>query len=73
MISIQACSNWHLINLSKITPCVSDAMTWLSPRVGGLSGTAMVALRDPAAGDGSGFAGYYATLDYQLVALARRQ
>jgi predicted porin len=55
-----------LNNLSKITPYVSDAMTWLSPRVGGFSGTAMVALRDPAAGDGSGFAAYYATLDYQF-------
>lgn len=55
-----------LNNLSKITPYVSDAMTWLSPRVAGLSGTAMVALRDPAAGDGSGFSGYYATLDYRL-------
>lgn len=54
-----------LNNLSKITPYVSDALTWLSPHVGGLSGTVMVALREPATGDGSGIAGYYATLDYQ--------
>ncbi|MGI4813636.1 MAG: porin [Janthinobacterium lividum] len=55
-----------LNNLSKITPYVSDAMTWLAPRVAGFSGTVMVALRDPAAADGNGLAGYYTTLDYQF-------
>ncbi|WP_408294072.1 MULTISPECIES: porin [Paraburkholderia] len=55
-----------LNNLSKITPYASNAITYLSPLVGGFSGTVMMATRDPAENDGNGIDGYYVTAAYQL-------
>jgi len=51
-------------NLSKITPYVSNALTWLSPDFHGLSTTIMVALRDGGA-SGNGLAGHIETFVYR--------
>lgn len=54
-----------LNNLSKITPYVNDAVTWVSPDLGGFTSTVMVSLREPGAGDGNGLAGNFETLAYR--------
>ena len=56
-----------LNNLSKITPYTDNALTWISPSIGGFNVTGMAALRDP--GDGNGIGGYYVTANYTLNAL----
>ncbi|NLP64923.1 porin [Paraburkholderia sacchari] len=54
-----------LNNLSKITPYVSNAITYLSPEFHGFSTTLMIALRNASDGDGNGIAGNIETFDYQ--------
>lgn len=53
-----------LNNLSKITPYVSNAVTYLSPTLMGLSGTVMLALRSAADDGSNGLAGNYETVAY---------
>ena len=53
-----------LNNLSKITPYVDDALTYLSPNLSGFTATVMYALRDPSVADGNGIGGIYTTLRY---------
>jgi predicted porin len=55
-----------LNNLSKITPYTNNAITYLSPLVGGFNATVMMATRDPSENDGNGIDGYYLTATYQL-------
>lgn len=55
-----------LNNLSKITPYVNNALTYLSPRIGGFSTTVMMATRDPSENDGNGIDGYHVTATYRL-------
>jgi predicted porin len=55
-----------LNNLSKITPYTNNALTYLSPLVGGFSATVMMATRDPSENDGNGIDGYYLTAAYQI-------
>lgn len=52
-----------LNNLSKITPYVSDALTWLSPDIHGFSTTLMVSLRNGGQ-SGNGLAGTFGTFEY---------
>lgn len=59
-----------LDNLSKITPYVSDALTWFSPKFHGFQTTWMVSARDVSDGDGNGLSGYYLTSDYDLAPLS---
>ena len=59
-----------LDNLSKITPYISDALTWVSPNLDGFRTTLVIALRDPSDGDGSGTAGYFLTTQYEAGPLA---
>lgn len=54
-----------LDNLSKITPYVSNAITYLSPEFHGFSTTLMAALRDASDGDGNGLAGHIETFAYR--------
>lgn len=54
-----------LNNLSKITPYVNNALTYLSPDFHGLSATTMVSLRDGGATGGNGLAGHFETIDYR--------
>jgi predicted porin len=53
-----------LNNLSKITPYVSDAITYLSPDLYGFSMTLQASLRDGTT-DGNGLAGAIETFDYR--------
>lgn len=66
-----------LNNLSKITPYTNNALTYLSPRIGGFDATLMLATRDPSESDGNGIDGYYLTTGYQLgnfkLSYARQQ
>ena len=55
-----------LNNLSKITPYTNNAITYLSPLVGGFNATVMMATRDPSENDGNGIDGYYLTAAYQI-------
>jgi predicted porin len=55
-----------LNNLSKITPYANNALTYLSPLVGGFSTTVMMATRDPSENDGNGIDGYYVTATYRI-------
>ncbi|SDR40225.1 Outer membrane protein (porin) [Paraburkholderia fungorum] len=55
-----------LNNLSKITPYASNALTYLSPVVGGFDATVMMATRDPSEDDGNGIDGYYVTAGYRF-------
>ena len=59
-----------LDNLSKITPYVSDAMTWISPDFHGFHTTLMASVRDSSDADGNGLSGYYVTSDYDLGGLS---
>ncbi|MGF6768006.1 putative porin [Paraburkholderia sp. GAS199] len=54
-----------LNNLSKITPYVNSALTYMSPDIHGLRFTVMLPLRDPADGSGNGIAGHYETVNYR--------
>ena len=54
-----------LDNLSKITPYVSNAITYLSPEFHGFSTTLMASLRDASDGDGNGLAGHIETFAYR--------
>jgi predicted porin len=56
-----------LNNLSKITPYSNNALTYMSPRLYGFTGTVMLALRDAGAGNGLG--GNYETVAYELGAM----
>lgn len=55
-----------LNNLSKITPYANNALTYLSPVIGGFNATLMMATRDPSEDDGNGIDGYYVTAAYRL-------
>ncbi|TDV39393.1 putative porin [Paraburkholderia caballeronis] len=52
-----------LNNLSKITPYVSNAITWLSPDIHGFTSTIMVSLRDGTSANG--LAGHFETFSYR--------
>nr|WP_245811394.1 porin [Paraburkholderia megapolitana] len=56
-----------LDNLSKITPYVNNAITYLSPEFHGFSTTLMATLRDASDGDGNGngLAGHIETFAYR--------
>ncbi len=54
-----------LDNLSKITPYVSNAITYLSPDFHGFTTTLVAALRDPGDGDGNGLAGHIETFAWR--------
>jgi predicted porin len=54
-----------LNNFSKITPYVSNAITYLSPHIAGFDATVMMALRAPGDNDGSGLAGNFETVSYR--------
>jgi predicted porin len=58
-----------LNNLSKITPYANNAITYLSPVIGGFDATVMLATRDPSENDGNGIDGYYVTAQYQIGTL----
>jgi predicted porin len=58
-----------LNNLSKITPYTNNALTYLSPLIGGFDATIMMATRDPSENDGNGSDGYFVTAAYQIDAL----
>lgn len=66
-----------LNNLSKITPYVSNAMTYLSPTIAGFDATGMIALRAPDDRDGNGLAGNFETVSYRYgpfrIAYAHQQ
>jgi len=53
-----------LDNLSKVTPYESNAMTWISPDLHGLSATLMAALRDGGS-RGNGLGGSIETIAYR--------
>jgi len=52
-------------NLSKITPYVSNAITWLSPNIHGFTSTIMITLRDGSGSPVNGLAGNIETFGYQ--------
>ncbi|RAS35401.1 putative porin [Paraburkholderia bryophila] len=55
-----------LNNLSKITPYTNNAITYLSPQVGGFDATVMMVVRDASESDGNGVDGYYVTAGYRI-------
>lgn len=54
-----------LNNFSKITPYVSNAITYLLPHIAGFDATVMMALRAPGDNDGNGLAGNFETVSYR--------
>ena len=66
-----------LNNLSKITPYVSNAITYLMPTIAGFNATVMVALRSASDGAGNGLSGNFETLSYRYgpmrIAYAHQQ
>ncbi len=64
-------------NFSKITPYLSDAMTYLSPTIAGFNATVMASLRASSDNDGNGLAGNIETVTYRhgpaLLAYAHQQ
>ncbi|WP_233867849.1 porin [Paraburkholderia adhaesiva] len=66
-----------LNNFSKITPYVSNAVTYLLPHIAGLDATVMMALRAPSDNNGNGLAGNFETVSYRYgplrIAYAHQQ
>ncbi|RQH01151.1 porin [Paraburkholderia dinghuensis] len=66
-----------LNNFSKITPYVSNAITYLLPHIAGFDATVMMALRAPGDNNGNGLAGNFETVSYRYgplrIAYAHQQ